>query len=204
MNTEQTIQQQLDTNPVIIYMKGIPSNPECGFSGKAISLLKQTNVPYAFVNVLQAPFIREKLPKMSKWPTYPQLFVKGELVGGCDIIETMFNDGSLETLLKTTVPAEKTADATSITSSEIENHVQQKIPQAQVIVMGSGCDLEVTVVSEQFSGMTLVKKQQLVLGSLTQPLADGRLHAVSVKTYTPEEWRALQQPATGGLLQIKM
>lgn len=203
MNTEQTIQKQLADNPVIIYMKGIPGNPECGFSGKAIGILKQINVPFAYVNVLQAPFIREKLPKISKWPTYPQLFVKGELVGGCDIIEAMFKDGSLEPLLKSAVPEEKPADG-SIALSEIESLVQKHLPEAKIIVAGSGCDLEVTAISNQFAGLTLVKKQQLVLESLKEPLASGRLHAVSVKTYTEEEWQALKQSENTGLLQIKM
>jgi monothiol glutaredoxin len=204
MNTEQTIQQQLATNPIIIYMKGIPSQPECGFSAKAIGILKKINIPFAYVNVLQAPFIREKLPKISKWPTYPQLFVKGELVGGCDIVETMFNDGSLEPLLKSAVPVEDKPDDGSISASEIESRVQQQLPQAQVIVIGTGCDLEVTVISNQFAGLTLVKKQQLVLESLNEPLANGRLHAVSVKTYTEEEWQAQQKRDSSGLLQIKM
>jgi len=203
MNTEQTIQQQLAINPIIIYMKGIPSNPECGFSGKAIKILQKTNIPFAYVNVLQAPFIREKLPKISHWPTYPQLFVQGELVGGCDIIETMLNDGSLQTLLAKAVSAETKSDDNTISSAEIEALIQQQIPQAQVIVAGTGCDLLVTVISEQFNDLTLVKKQQLVLGSLNKPLADGRLHAVSVKTYTEEEWQAQRPVETSGLLQIQ-
>jgi monothiol glutaredoxin len=202
MNAEQTIQKQLADNPVIIYMKGVPSNPECGFSAKAVGILKQINVPFAFVNVLQAPFIREKLPKISKWPTYPQLFVKGELVGGSDIIEAMFNDGSLEPLLKSAVPEEKPADG-SIALSEVESLVKKHLPEAKVIVAGSGCDLEVTAISNQFEGLTLVKKQQLVLESLKEPLGNGRLHAVSVKTYTEEEWQALQKNQNSGLLQIK-
>ena len=203
MNTEQTIQKQLADNPVIIYMKGVPSNPECGFSAKSVGILKQINVPFSFVNVLQAPFIREKLPKISKWPTYPQLFVKGELVGGCDIIEAMFNDGSLEPLLKSAVPEEKPADG-SIALSEIESLVKKHLPEAKVIVAGSGCDLEVTAISNQFAGLSMVKKQQLVLESLQEPLASGRLHAVSVKTYTEAEWQALNPNQNSGLLQIKM
>lgn len=203
MNAEQTIQKQLAENPIILYMKGIPSNPECGFSGKAVGLLKQINVPFAFVNVLQAPFIREKLPKISHWPTYPQLFVKGELVGGCDIIEAMFNDGSLEPLLKSAAPVEEKPADGSIALSEIETLVKKHLPEAKIIVAGSGCDLEVTAISAQFAGLTLVKKQQLVLESLKEPLANGRLHAVSVKTYTPEEWQALQQNQNSSLLQIK-
>lgn len=203
MNTEQTIQKQLADNPVILYMKGVPSNPECGFSGKTVGILKQINVPFAFVNVLQAPFIREKLPKISKWPTYPQLFVKGELVGGCDIVEAMFQDGSLEPLLKSAVAEEKMADG-SIGLAEIETLVKKQFSEAKVSVAGSGCDLEVTVISNQFVGLSLVKKQQMVLESLQEPLGNGRLHAVSVKTYSEEEWQTLSKNQSSGLLQIKM
>jgi monothiol glutaredoxin len=91
MKTEDKIQQQLRDNPIILYMKGVPQAPECGFSAKAVEVLNATNIPYAYVNVLSAPFIREKLPKISRWPTFPQLFVNGELVGGSDIIEFITN-----------------------------------------------------------------------------------------------------------------
>ncbi len=202
MNTEQTIQKQLADNPVILYMKGVPSQPECGFSQKAIGILNKINVPFAYVNVLQAPFIREKLPKISKWPTYPQLFVKGELVGGCDIMETMFNDGSLQTLLTTAVPATPET-STGLSASQVESYILKQLPQAQVLVSGAGCDLEVIVISEQFSDLSLLKQQQAVLAGLSEPLADGRLHAVSVKTYTPQQWQAQRQTETSGLLQIK-
>ncbi len=202
MKAEETIQKQLAENPIILYMKGIPDNPECGFSAKAVSLLKQLNIPFSFVNVLQAPFIREKLPKISHWPTYPQLFVKGELVGGADIIEEMFNNGSLEPLLKSAAPEK--ADDNSLTTDEVKNLIWQKVPQAQIFVEGSGCDLTVTVISNQFADLTLVKKQQLVLASLQEPLASGRLHAVSVKAYTETEWQEMKAKQNPGLLQIQM
>lgn len=100
MKTEDKIQQQLDQNPVIIYMKGTPDNPECGFSAKAAGLLKSTGFPFAFVNVLQAPFIYERLPAFSNFPTFPQVFIKGELIGGSDIVEEMLNSGELAPMLK--------------------------------------------------------------------------------------------------------
>ncbi|MAR89786.1 MAG: Grx4 family monothiol glutaredoxin [Pseudomonadota bacterium] len=97
--TEQIIRHQLAENPVIIYMKGTPEAPECGFSAAAVAALKQTAKPFAFVNVLQSPFIRERLPRISSWPTFPQLFIKGELIGGSDIIVAMVEDGSLLEML---------------------------------------------------------------------------------------------------------
>lgn len=100
MTTEEKIQEQLSSNPIILYMKGVPENPECGFSAKAVAALKATGIPFAYVNVLAAPFIREKLPKISHWPTYPQLFVEGELIGGSDIVEEMAQKGTLKPLLE--------------------------------------------------------------------------------------------------------
>jgi monothiol glutaredoxin len=104
--TEERIREQLATNPILLYMKGVPDSPECGFSARAVAALTATGHDFAYVNVLAAPFIREKLPKISHWPTYPQLFVKGELVGGCDIIEEMAQKGTLKPLLETAAPSE--------------------------------------------------------------------------------------------------
>ena len=103
--TEEIIRRQLAENPVIIYMKGSPDAPECGFSGAAVAALKKTGQPFAFVNILAAPFIREKLPSISSWPTFPQLFIKGELVGGSDIVCAMVDDGTLLPLLEEAVAA---------------------------------------------------------------------------------------------------
>ncbi|GAB2190287.1 Grx4 family monothiol glutaredoxin [Sessilibacter sp. MAH2] len=93
--TEEKIKNQIASNPVILYMKGIPEAPECGFSKAAVAALKSANIEFAYVNVLKSPFIRERLPKISNWPTFPQLFVHGELIGGSDIICDMVADGSL-------------------------------------------------------------------------------------------------------------
>lgn len=204
MKTEDKIHKQLADNPVILYMKGIPTNPQCGFSGKTVGILDATKIPYAYVNVLEAPFIREKLPSISHWPTFPQLFVNGELVGGCDIVEEMANNGSLLPLL--TAAASKNAESTEgLSTTEVAQLVQQGIPDAQVIVDGAGCDLLISVVSEQFGDLSIVKKQQLVLATLKEPLASGKLHAVSVKAYTPEEWQSLQSAKKDpGLLQIQL
>jgi len=198
MTTEEKIKKQLADNAIILYMKGIPSNPQCGFSGKAVTILNTTHVPYAFVNVLEAPFIREKLPKISHWPTFPQLFVKGELVGGCDILEAMLNDGSLLPLLKSTQQDD------SLSNQDIEQLVKQGMSDSLVFVEGAGCDLTVTVVSAQFTDLSVVKKQQLVMATLTDVLASGKLHAVSVQAYTPDEWQARPTDNASGLLNISL
>ena len=100
MSTEEKIQKQLDENPIMLYMKGTPEIPQCGFSSKASGLLKSTGIPFAYCNVLASPFIYEKLPSVSNFPTYPQLFIKGELIGGSDIVEEMLASGDLLPMLQ--------------------------------------------------------------------------------------------------------
>jgi monothiol glutaredoxin len=103
MSTEDKIKKQLAENPIIIYMKGTPDMPSCGFSAKAVAAIKSTGVDFAWINVLESPFILEKLPSISNWPTYPQLFVNGEIIGGCDIVEELLANGELAPLLKQAV-----------------------------------------------------------------------------------------------------
>ena len=103
MKTNEKIQQQITENPVIIYMKGTPQLPQCGFSGTAVKTLASTEVPFAFVNVLQDPWIFEGLPSFSNWPTFPQIFIDGELVGGGDIIVEMAKDGTLKPIMEAAV-----------------------------------------------------------------------------------------------------
>lgn len=202
--TEEKIREQLANNPIILYMKGVPDKPECGFSAKTVGILKQTAIPYTYVNVLAAPFIREKLPSISHWPTYPQLFVNGELVGGCDIVDAMNNDGSLLPLLQAAESKPDSAEGEHLSVAEVTALVKQDLADAKVIVDGAGCDLTLTVISASFADLPLVKKQQAVLATLKAPLASGKLHAVSVLAYTPEEWQAKQSASTSGLLQIQL
>lgn len=100
MSTEDKIREQLANNPVILYMKGTPDAPSCGFSAKASSVLKQSGVDFSYVNVLASPFIMEKLPAVSDFPTFPQLFIQGEIIGGSDIVEEMYNSGELQPMLE--------------------------------------------------------------------------------------------------------
>ncbi|MGZ5051844.1 MAG: Grx4 family monothiol glutaredoxin [Methylobacter sp.] len=205
MSTKDTILKQLAENPIIIYMKGVPTAPECGFSAKAIGILNETKVPFAYVNVLKAPFIREKLPSVSKWPTFPQLFVNGELVGGADIVEAMNNDGTLLPLLQAAVQlAEGHETGNTITHSEVEALIVQAYAGAHIYIEGEGCNLTITVVSEQFAGQPMIKQHQGVMETLNDALASGRLHAVTLKTYTPDQWQALQAAVPSGLLQIQL
>ena len=87
MSIEQTIQDQIASNSILLYMKGNPEAPQCGFSSQATQLLMACGKKFAYVDILSNPEIRATLPSVSNWPTFPQLFVEGELVGGCDIIQ---------------------------------------------------------------------------------------------------------------------
>jgi monothiol glutaredoxin len=93
------IQSQIEANPVLLFMKGTPMFPQCGFSARVIQILKHAGVPFKSVNVLEDQEIREGIKAFSNWPTIPQLYVKGEFVGGCDIITEMYQSGELQTLL---------------------------------------------------------------------------------------------------------
>ena len=105
MKTSELIQKQIDENPVIIYMKGTPDFPQCGFSANASAALKSTGVPFAFINVLEQQRIFQGLPEFSDWPTFPQIFMKGELIGGGDIVLEMLKDGSLKPAMEAAVNA---------------------------------------------------------------------------------------------------
>ncbi len=99
MDVKERIEEQLGSNEVLLYMKGTPDFPQCGFSGQTVAALKEIGKPFAFVNIFEDPEIREGLKTYSNWPTFPQLYVKGELVGGCDIVMEMYHSGELKTLL---------------------------------------------------------------------------------------------------------
>ncbi|MUG31841.1 MULTISPECIES: Grx4 family monothiol glutaredoxin [Psychrobacter] len=102
---ETLIRNQIKENPVLLYMKGTPQFPQCGFSAKAIEVLTQIGRPFAFVNILENPEIRATLPKIANWPTFPQLWINGELMGGSDIILEMYQSGELKPLVEEHSPA---------------------------------------------------------------------------------------------------
>ena len=100
MDTIETIKAQIESNPVLIYMKGSPNQPQCGFSARSTQALMACGERFAYIDILSNPDIRATLPGYANWPTFPQLWVKGELIGGCDIICEMAENGELETLVK--------------------------------------------------------------------------------------------------------
>ncbi|MFZ4699765.1 MAG: Grx4 family monothiol glutaredoxin [Candidatus Methylumidiphilus sp.] len=102
MDVIERIKNQVESSPVLLYMKGTPDFPQCGFSGRAIQILEQTGTEYAYVNIFEDPEVRENLKAYSNWPTFPQLFINGELVGGSDIMLEMFQNGELQKLLDAT------------------------------------------------------------------------------------------------------
>jgi monothiol glutaredoxin len=93
------IAAEIEQNPVMLYMKGTAMFPQCGFSARVVQILTHMGVPFQTANVLEDPGLREGIKSFSSWPTVPQLYVKGEFVGGCDIVTEMFQSGELETML---------------------------------------------------------------------------------------------------------
>jgi monothiol glutaredoxin len=99
----EAIAEAIDQNEVILFMKGTPEAPACGFSARTVAALQSLQAPFAAVDVLPDPRIRQELSALSNWPTIPQLFVRGELVGGCDIVTEMFETGELAQTLGVSV-----------------------------------------------------------------------------------------------------
>src|SRR5947199_8517453 len=98
-NLRDAIENAISENPVILFMKGTPDQPACGFSARTVAILQSVGQPFAAVDVLPDPRIRQELSTLSNWPTIPQLFVDGELVGGCDIVSEMYQSGELQEAL---------------------------------------------------------------------------------------------------------
>ena len=101
-----TIKQQIQNNPIILYMKGSPNAPQCGFSMRTSQVLMACGRRFAYVDVLSNPDIRANLPAYANWPTFPQLWVNGELIGGCDIVLGMYEKGELKSLIDQAVTTE--------------------------------------------------------------------------------------------------
>jgi len=99
MTIEEKIKDQIKENKILIYMKGSPYEPKCGFSAKTIQSLIDCGAEFSYVDILENQEIRQTLPNISDWPTFPQVFVSGELVGGCDIISEMHESGELQKLI---------------------------------------------------------------------------------------------------------
>lgn len=100
MNAVEEIQHTIASNPIVLFMKGTPDFPQCGFSMRTVQALRACNVEFAFVDVLANPEVRANLPRISNWPTFPQVFVNGELIGGCDITIDLYQKGALQELLQ--------------------------------------------------------------------------------------------------------
>ena len=106
----ESIKQQIAENPIMLYMKGSPQAPQCGFSAQTVQCMVACGQRFAYVDILSNPEIRATMPSYAEWPTFPQLWVEGELVGGCDIITEMFESGELETLLTDTAAKHETPE----------------------------------------------------------------------------------------------
>lgn len=105
MDVQKRIEQELASHPVMLFMKGSPDFPQCGFSAQAVAVLRACGANFDSLNILEEPELREALKVYSSWPTFPQLYVKGELIGGSDILVEMYQAGELQSLLAQTSDA---------------------------------------------------------------------------------------------------
>ena len=103
MSIEDKIKEQIKDNKILIYMKGSPYEPKCGFSAKTVQALIECEAEFSYVDILENQDIRQTLPNISDWPTFPQVFVSGELIGGCDIVTEMHEAGELKSIIKSAV-----------------------------------------------------------------------------------------------------
>ena len=103
---KERIQTMVDSYPVLLFMKGTPDGPQCGFSSRVAAILKDFGTPFAAFDVLSDPSIRQGIKEFSNWPTIPQLYVKGEFIGGSDIVSEMYAHGELQPLLESTAAGE--------------------------------------------------------------------------------------------------
>jgi monothiol glutaredoxin len=113
MSVIDTIKEQIENNAILLYMKGTPRFPQCGFSSRTVEALMACGERFAFVNILENQDIRAALPEYANWPTFPQLWVNGELIGGCDIVCEMAASGELEPLIKAAAVADAAKNAES-------------------------------------------------------------------------------------------
>ena len=111
MDVLDRIRQQVESTPVVIYMKGSPQFPMCGFSSRSAAAIQACGVEFGYVNVIEDPEIFENLPRYADWPTFPQIYVSGELIGGCDITLELHERGELKTMLEEAVSKAKAEDA---------------------------------------------------------------------------------------------
>ncbi len=107
MDVMERIKSQVEGNPVVIFMKGTPQLPQCGFSSRAAQALQACGEDFAYVNVLADPEIFENLPRFASWPTFPQIYINGELIGGCDITLELYQKGELQDMVKQAVTSQQ-------------------------------------------------------------------------------------------------
>lgn len=110
MDVLDRIKKQVDENPIVLYMKGTPQMPSCGFSSRTAQALQGCGVEFAYVNVLADPEVFENLPRFADWPTFPQVYINGELIGGCDITLELFQKGELQKMAKEASASKESAE----------------------------------------------------------------------------------------------
>ena len=160
METKEKIKKLIDSNDVCLFMKGTPDSPQCGFSMAVSNVLKHLNVNFKGINVLEDENLRQGIKEFSDWPTIPQLYIKKEVIGGCDIVAEMFEKDEIKKLIKESIP-----DA----SIEIKD------------LMGDSNHYAATIKSSKFNNISKIEQHKLVYKSLKGKMGN-ELHALSITT----------------------
>lgn len=113
MDINDRIKEQLASYPILLYMKGTPDFPQCGFSARTVATLRAVSAKFAYVNIFEDPEVREGLKSYSNWPTFPQLYVNGDLIGGCDITVELYESGELKEIVEQAGSAQTAGSAAS-------------------------------------------------------------------------------------------
>ncbi|MFT5482566.1 MAG: monothiol glutaredoxin [Halieaceae bacterium] len=112
MDIMETLKDQIENNPILLYMKGSPNQPQCGFSARTSQALMACGERFAYIDILTNPDVRSNLPIYANWPTFPQLWIDGELIGGCDIVVEMYENGELQSLITQSAASQQETQAT--------------------------------------------------------------------------------------------
>ena len=164
--TNELIKNEIENNDVCLFMKGTPDAPQCGFSMAVSNMLKILEVNFKGVNVLEDQNLRQGIKDFSDWPTIPQLYIKGEFIGGCDIVKDMFEKGELKKVL------------------EEKKLIKEAMPDAKIEIQdlaGDGNHYSATVTSSTFAGKSKIEQHKMVYNSLKGRMGN-ELHALAIKT----------------------
>jgi len=192
---DERLKALISQAPVMLFMKGEPDAPQCGFSRQIVNLLDENGVRFGFFNILEDEEVRQGLKKFSNWPTYPQVYAHGELLGGLDVCKELAEGGELTNIGYTCKDAEGTQDGDSgaqapVSSTVLQDKIRAALHASLVEAVdesdGCGAKFSILVVSNKFVGMPYIDRQRAVHEAIKDELP--RIHAVTLKCKTEEQY----------------